>query len=163
MGPGSSALQKKIPTKTENSGQIKCLIERGKYIYMHIYVYIYTHIHIYIHIVHVDRHMGRLRERERESWAFVVVWITFIVIFLPDFLWPIILLCLSLYLVCLRFLPCVCAHLLVTWILANRPLDSWHNLLWGDKTYCCNSGFLAEIIRIHFFLVLTENKCIKRY
>ena len=54
------------------------------------------------------KHTGKLRESHWVAplWQFEsLLWA-----FLPGFLWPIILLCLvlSLYLVCLRVLPCVC-------------------------------------------------------
>ena len=44
--------------------------------------------------------------------------------FLPDFLWPVILICLvhSPYLVNLKILPYVCRHLLAKWILLKRRL-----------------------------------------
>ena len=46
-------------------------------------------------------------------------------VFSPDFLWPVVLLCLVLspYLVYLRVLPCVCVHISQPrWVLAKRPM-----------------------------------------
>ena len=60
--------------------------------------------------VRVDRHTGGLRGESRPRGSLNHFYGTF----LPGFLWPIILLCLVLspYLVHLRVLPCVRAHLL---------------------------------------------------
>ena len=78
----SLALQKRIPTKTEVVKPEKCLFRRKK------------------SIVPVDR----LGWTQRESWALVVVWITFMGRFFWLFLWPVTLICLgqSSYLVYLR-------------------------------------------------------------
>ena len=63
--------------------------------------------------VHVDRHTGRLRRRDpesRPSGSLNHLYEAFLLVFL----WPIILISLghSPYLVYLRILPIVCAHLL---------------------------------------------------
>ena len=54
--------------------------------------------------------------------------------FLPGFFLASHLICLvlSLYLAYLRLLPHVCSALSQRWILAKRPIGSWHHLKWGS-------------------------------
>ena len=83
--------RKRMPTKMESSETSKVFCRRKKK-----------------STIHVDTYMGRLRGRVCGSLN------SFYGAFLPDHLWPIILICLvqGSYLVYLRILSCVRTHLL---------------------------------------------------
>ena len=89
----------------------------------------------------MDRHKGRLRERIPESFPCSGL-SYFYGIFLPSFLWTIILTCRvhSSYLVYLRILPCVCIHLSAK-ILPNRHL--------GRTTFDITSLWPPKSLSVH--------------
>ena len=91
--------------------------------------------------VSMDRHKGRLRERIPESFPCSGL-SYFYGIFLPSFLWTIILTCRvhSSYLVYLRILPCVCIHLSAK-ILPNRHL--------GRTTFDITSLWPPKSLSVH--------------
>ena len=91
--------------------------------------------------VSMDRHKGRLRERIPESFPCSGL-SYFYGIFLPGFLWTIILTCRvhSSYLVYLRILPCVCTHLSAK-ILPNRHL--------GRTTFDITSLWPPKSLSVH--------------